>query len=104
MNTFKTLCRRALNVFDSICRILLESTKVGFQTLVMGFLLMLVITNDLYISTLMALISGRIGTIVALVFTTVIEVYTYYVEAKLNRKLNKLLEENTKNVKNSETK
>lgn len=104
MNTFKTLCRRALNVFDSICRILLESTKVGFQTLIMGFLMMLVITNDLYLSTLVALNAGRMGTIAALLLHTVLEVHAYYVKTKLNRKLRKLLEENAKNVKKSETK
>lgn len=104
MNTFKTLCRRAFNVFDSLCRILIESSKIGFGTLIVGFLLTLTLTNDLNASVSVALTAGRAGMTAALVFTTLLEVYTYYVEAKLNRKLNKLLEENTKNVKNSETK
>lgn len=104
MNTLKTLGRRALIVFDSICRIIIESSVVGFGTLIVGFLFTLTFTNDLNASISTALISGRIGMIVALVFTTVTEVYTCYVEAKLIRKLTKLLEENTKNVKKSETK
>lgn len=104
MNTFKTLGRRTLLVFDSICRIILESTTIGFGTLIVGFLFTLTITNDLTASISTALISGRIGMIAGLVFTTLTEVHTCYVEAKLIRKLTKLLEENTKNVKKSETK
>lgn len=104
MNTLKTLGRRALNVFDSICRIIFESTKVSFGTLITSFLLILTLTNDLTFSISTALISGRIGMIAALLLHTALEVYTCYVKTKLKRKLSKLLEENAKNVKKSETK
>ena len=91
VSTFERVIDVSLSFFDMICSILIESAKVGFGSLVVGFFVTLAILGDVQFSIEVALYAGRWATALALIFTTLSAIFIIVVQVRLNRQLDKLL-------------